>query len=218
MTWLQRYHVRHYLANSIWVFPVLATLAAIAAVRLLHWIEHDMGLESAIQPGTATAVLGTIVSALLTSVVFVCSSLLIAVQLVSAQLTPRIISVVFRDPVTKLSLTLFAFMFMFSLATLIRVSSSVPLLTTHVAAYGSLVSLAVFFYLIDRLGKTLRPSGALRSVAASGCRVIESVYPYRLPGKAEGVSALTAKSPDGEPTATITSTTEGVVLAFDQQG
>jgi len=218
MTWLQRYRVRHYLDNSLWVFPVLASLAAIAAVRLLHWVEQDMALESAIQPGTAIAVLGTIVSALLTSVVFVCSSLLIAVQLVSAQLTPRIISIVFRDPVTKLSLTLFAFMFMFSLATLIRVASSVPLVTTHVAAYGSVVSLAVFFYLIDRLGKTLRPSGALRAVASAGGRVIESVYPYRLPGRPERVSTLSAKSPDGEATATITSTTEGVVLAFDQKG
>jgi uncharacterized membrane protein len=218
MTWLQRYRIRHYLSNSIWVFPVLATIVAIAAVRLLHRLEEDLGLQTQIEPGTAIAVLGTIVSALLTSVVFVCSSLLIAVQLVSAQLTPRIISIVFRDPVIKLSLTLFAFMFMFSLATLIRVSSSVPLLTTYGAAYGSLVSLALFFYLIDRLGKTLRPSGALRSVAASGCRVIESVYPYRLPAKVEGVSTLTAESPEGEPTATITSTTEGVVLAFDQKG
>jgi uncharacterized membrane protein len=218
MTWLQRYRIRHYLSNSIWVFPVAATLTAIAAVRLLHWLEEDLGLQSAIEPGTAVAVLGTIVTALLTSVVFVCSSLLIAVQLVSAQLTPRIISIVFRDPVIKVSLTLFAFMFMFSLATLIRVSSAVPLLTTYVAAYGSLVSLAVFFYLIDRLGKTLRPSGALRAVAASGCQVIESVYPYRLPAKVERVPTLTAESPVGEPTATITSTAEGVVLAFDQKG
>ena len=218
MTWLQRYRVRHYFSNSIWVLPALATLAAVAAVRLLHWVEKDMDWESTIQPDTARAVLGTIVSALLTSVVFVCSSLLIAVQLVSAQLTPRIISIVFRDPVIKLSLTLFAFMFMFSLATLVRVTSSVPLLTTYTAAYGSLASLVVFFYLIDRLGKTLRPSGALRAVAWSGYRVIESVYPYRLPGRLEGVSTQSAESPDGEPTATITSTTEGVVLAFDQKG
>ncbi len=218
MTWLQRYRVRHYLANSLWVLPAAATVAAVVAVRLLHWVEKDLDWESPVPVDTARAVLGTVVSALLTSVVFVCSSLLIAVQLVSAQLTPRIISIVFRDPVTKLSLTLFAFMFMFSLATLVRVTSSVPVLTTYTAAYGSLASLVVFFYLIDRLGKTLRPSGALRAVSWAGCRVIESVYPYRLPAKVEGVSALTAASPDGEPTATITSTTEGVVLAFDQQG
>jgi uncharacterized membrane protein len=218
MTWLQRYRVRHYFSNSIWVLPVLATLAAVVAVRLLHWVEKELDLESSVQVDTARAVLGTVVSALLTSVVFVCSSLLIAVQLVSAQLTPRIISIVFRDPVTKLSLTLFAFMFMFSLATLVRVTSSVPLLTTYVAAYGSLVSLAVFFYLIDRLGKTLRPSGALRAVTASGCRVIESVYPHRLTERPEGVQSATADIPDGEPTATITSPTEGVVLAFDVEG
>ena len=105
MTWLQRYRIRHYLSNSIWVFPVLATIVAIAAVRLLHRLEEDLGLQTQIEPGTAIAVLGTIVSALLTSVVFVCSSLLIAVQLVSAQLTPRIISIVFQDK-TELAITI----------------------------------------------------------------------------------------------------------------
>jgi uncharacterized membrane protein len=99
-------------------------------------------------------VLGTVASALLTSVVFVCSSLLVAVQLVSAQLTPRIINVVFRDSVTKLSLTLFGFMFTFFLASLLRIASIVPLLTAHLAVYGSLVALAVFFFLMDQSGKT----------------------------------------------------------------
>src|SRR5689334_24897344 len=121
MTWLRRYRARHYFSNSIWVLPALATLAAVAAVRLLHWIEKDMEWQSPVHPDTARAVLGTIASSLLTSVVFVCTALLVAVQLVSAQLTPRIISIVFRDPVIKASLTLFAFMFMFSLAALVRI-------------------------------------------------------------------------------------------------
>jgi uncharacterized membrane protein len=218
MTWLQRYRVRHYFSNSIWVLPVLATLAAVAAVRLLHRAEKDMDWQSPVHPDTARAVLGTIVSSLLTSVVFVCSALLVAVQLVSAQLTPRIITFVFRDPVTKLSLTLFAFMFTFSLASLIRVTSSVPLLTAHLAAYGALASLAVFFYLIDHLGKSLRPSGALRTIAWAGCRVIESVYPKRLAELPADSPPATGQVPEGEPTATIASPTDGVVLAFDQEG
>jgi uncharacterized membrane protein len=218
MTWLQRYRVRHYLDNSIWVLPVLATLVAVAVVRALHSIEKDMDWQSPVHPDTARAVLGTIAASLLTSVVFVCSALLVAVQLVSAQLTPRIISIVFRDPVTKFSLTLFAFMFTFSLASLIRVTSSVPLLTAHVAVYGALASLAVFFYLIDRLGKTLRPSGALRTVAAAGCRVIESVYPRGLGEGPEQDSPATGSVPEGKPVATIASPVEGVVLAFDQKG
>jgi uncharacterized membrane protein len=218
MTWLQRYRVRHYFSNSLWILPVLATVAGIVAVRLLHWIEKEMDLQSPLDPDAARGVLGTMASALLTSVVFVCTALLVAVQLVSAQLTPRVISIVFRDPVTKLSLTLFAFMFTFSLAALLRVTSSVPLLTANLAAYGSLVSLAVFFYLIDHLGKALRPSGALQTIAWVGCWVIDCVYPQRLAELPKGSTPAMGHIPEGEPTATIRSSTDGVVLAFDQEG
>jgi uncharacterized membrane protein len=218
MTWLQRYRVRHYFDNSIWALPVLATLAAVVAVRLLHWVEKDMEWQSPIHPDTARGVLATVASSLLTSVVFVCSSLLVAVQLVSAQLTPRIISIVFRDSVTKLALTLFAFMFTFSLASLIRVTSSVPLLTAHLAVYGSLASLAIFFYLIDHLGKVLRPSGALRAVARGGRSAIDSVYPQRLAGPSAASPPAPEPIPDGKPAVMITSPTDGVVLAFDQAG
>ena len=93
MTWLQRYRVRHYLANSIWILPVLSMVAAIAAVRLLHWIEEAMGWESDFHPDTAQAVLGTMASSMFTFIVFVSSALLVVVQLASSQLTPRIIAI-----------------------------------------------------------------------------------------------------------------------------
>src|SRR6516164_6635415 len=152
MTWLQRYRVRHYFGNSIWILPVLSAVAAIAAVRVLHEIEKEMDWVSPVDPDTARAVLGTLASSLFTSIVFVCTALLVAVQLASAALTPRIIALVFRDPITKYSLTL---------AALLRIKQTVPLLTANAAAYGSLICLAAFFYLIDHLGKALRPSGAL---------------------------------------------------------
>ena len=135
MTWLQRYRVRHYLRSSMWIFPVLSTLAAIGAFRLLHWIELDTGWVSTADPETTRAVLGTMASALFTAIIFICSALLVAVQLASAQLTPRIIGIVFRDSVTKFSLILLTFTFTFTLAALIRIKSVVPLLTTHIAAY-----------------------------------------------------------------------------------
>ena len=93
MTWLQRYRVRHYLGSSIWIFPVLSTLAAIGAVRVLHWIELDAGWVSPVDPETARGVLGTMASALFTAIVFICSALLVAVQLAGAQLTPRVIGI-----------------------------------------------------------------------------------------------------------------------------
>jgi uncharacterized membrane protein len=179
MTWLQRYRIRHYARNSVWILPVISTAAAIIAARLLHWIEEGLGWEASVDPDTARAVIGTMASALFTGSVFVCSSLLVAVQLASAALTPRIIGFVFRDPIIKFSLTLLVFAFTFSLAVLLRIKTAVPLLTTYAAAYGCLACMAVFFYLIDHLGKVLRPSGALQSIAWLARRVIESVYPHR---------------------------------------
>jgi uncharacterized membrane protein len=218
MTWLQRYRLRHYLHNSIWIYPILSSLAAIAAVRVLHWFEVSESWQSPVDPDTARAVLTTLASSLFTSIVFICSSLLVAVQLASAALTPRIIGVVFRDRVTKLSLTLLVFTFMFSISALIRIKTSVPLLTTHAAAYGSLACLGVFLFLIDHLGKALRPSGALRAVAWFGRGVITDVYPRRLGNAPYDTTPDLAPTFDGEPTVTVESDRDGVVLAFDERG
>ena len=76
------------------------------------------------------------------------------------QLTPRVIAIVFKDPVTKFSLAAFVFAFTFTLAALVRIEDFVPLVTSDVAAYGCVASLGVFLYLIDHMGKALRPSGA----------------------------------------------------------
>jgi uncharacterized membrane protein len=152
-----------------------------------------------------------------TFIVFVSSALLVSVQLASSQLTPRIIAIVFRDPVTRFSLTIFVFTFTFSLATLVRITSFVPLFTSQVAAYSCLASLVVFLYLIDHVGKSLRPSGALRSVALLGRAVIDDVYPQNL-NELPNTPAELADRPREEPACTIASSGGGVVLAFDIQG
>jgi uncharacterized membrane protein len=217
MTWLQGYRVRHYLSNSIWIGPVLGMVAAVVAARLVHWIDQGMGWEASLPPSTAQAVLGTLASSMFTFIVFVSSALLVAVQLASSQLTPRIIAIVFRDPITKGALVVFVFTFTFSLAVLVRITTSVPLLTAHFAAYSCLASLAVFLYLIDHVGKALRPSGALWAVAWHGREVIESVYPRRITDVKEG-TPRDAEVIEGLPSRTIMNPRDGVVLAFDIPG
>src|SRR6516165_10634110 len=118
MTWLQRYRLRHYVSNSIWIWPLLSMVVAIVAVRVLYWIEKEMGWESDLPTSTVQAVLGTLASSMFTFIVFVSSALLVAVQLASSMLTPRIIAIVFRDPITKFSLVAFVFTFTFALAVL----------------------------------------------------------------------------------------------------
>jgi uncharacterized membrane protein len=217
MTWLQRYRVRHYVANSIWVFPLLSIGCAIAAARGLLWFEGSMGWAPGPHPDTAQSVLGALASAMFTFIVFVSSALLVAVQLASSQLTPRIIGVVFKDPVTKASLTVFVFAFTFTLAALARVTDKVPQVTAYVAVYSSLASLGVFLYLLDHVGKSLRPSGALWTVGALGRKVIEGVYPKRL-AEPQPAPQPAGKALGETPTATVANTRDGVVLAFDVRG
>jgi uncharacterized membrane protein len=217
MTWLQRYRVRHYVRNSIWILPVVAMAGAMILVRLLHWFDEVVGWQSGFHPETARAVLGALAGAMFTFIVFVCSSLLLVVQLASAQLTPRIIGVLFRDTITKVTLAMFVFTFVFAISALIRIGSSVPLLTTEIAAYSSAACIGLFLFLIDHVGKMLRPSGALRSVASQAHQVIEGVYPRRLKG-----SPMTSTEPDALPPGSgarsIPSSRDGVVLAFDVNG
>jgi uncharacterized membrane protein len=131
-------------------------------------------------------------------------------------LTPRVIGIVFRDPITKSALVVFVFTFTLSLVALVRVGDTVPLLTTYFAGYCCLTSLGVFLYLIDHVGKALRPSGALRVVGWLGRKVIESVYPRRFADAK--VPLPQAEVLSDKPTQTITNPKDGVVLAFDVEG
>src|SRR5262245_42869914 len=180
MTWLQRYRFRHYLRNSVWVVPVAAIVLAIVTFRVLHNLESSLNLDSKMDADTMRAVLGILVGALFTFIVFVCSSLLLVVQLASALLTPRVIATMFRDRITTYSLAVFVFNFTFSLSALIHINSTVPALVTKISGYGFVVSLAVFLHLIDHVGRMLRPSGAFDSVATEAHAIIETVYPRRM--------------------------------------
>jgi uncharacterized membrane protein len=218
MNWLIRHRIRHYIDNSIWILPAICMAAAIVAIRVSIWIDVQFDWISPIQPETARAVLATMASSMFTFIVFVSSALLVAVQLASAQLTPRMIGIVFRSPATRYSLSLFVFMFTFSLAALIRIRDSVPSLTVHIAAYGCAASLAAFLFLIDHVGKSLRPSGALRTVANLGHAVIKNVYPKALAENQKHADEVAAHSQNEKPTLVISKSKDGVVLAFDIAG
>jgi uncharacterized membrane protein len=217
MTWLQHYRLRHYLRNSIWVGPVATMVVAIFGVHTLHAIEQAMGWQANVNPETARGVLGALAGAMFTFIVFVCSSLLLVVQLASAQLTPRVIGTMFRDRVIKVTLAVFVFSFTFALAAMVRIGSTVPLLVTQFAAYGCVASIGVFLYLIDHVGKKLRPSGAFAAVAMEAHRVIAGVYPKRLSDVQETV-AEAINGLEKLPLRVVPSTASGVVLAFDVSG
>ena len=116
MNWLMRYRIQLYVRNSIWIYPSLAILAGLIAVLLLSRLEQFLGWRINLNPETARVVMATVATSLLTLVVLVASTMLLAVQLASAQLTPRIIAFVYRNNTRKLLLSFFVFTFTFSSA------------------------------------------------------------------------------------------------------
>lgn len=218
MSWLLRYRIHHYIQNSIWVFPLLSMIAALVAARCSYAIDQILGWESDLQRDTTATMLSTLAASIFTLVVFVSTTLLVAMQLASAQLTPRIIGIVFRSPPIKFALSVFVFTFVFTLAALIRIRTAVPLATVNVAAYSCVVSLVVFLVLIDQVGKSLRPSGAMRTVASLGRGVITSVYPQALSQGPAGLSSDARQVLDAQPAQTINSPRDGAIVAFDVRG
>src|SRR5262245_27287152 len=114
MNWVDRYRFKLYIRNSIWVFPVVSIAAGMLAVILLNRIDRAMGWEINIGVDTARTVMGTVAASMFTLVVVSASAVLVAVQLASAQLTPRIIVLVYRGRTRKFCVSAFVFTFTFS--------------------------------------------------------------------------------------------------------
>jgi uncharacterized membrane protein len=215
MSWLRRYHIKLYLRNSIWVLPLVGIIAGLVSVQLLSKVERALGWQVDISLESGRALIGTVASSMFTLVVVVSSAVLVAVQLASAQLTPRIIAMVYRNTRRKYILAVFAFTFTFSVGALVRIETSVPWLTSYFAAYGFLINLGLYLYFVDTMGKLLRPSSALRAVALEGREVIRTVYP--LPHQ-EHVAGDTIEILREKPIQIISNSIDGVVLAFDRKG
>ena len=179
MHWKQFYYVRDYLRSSLWIVPLVAIPLELAATRILHrldgwlgWAFLDLGV-----PG-AQAMLNAIVTATLSFVVFTFGSLLVALQVASGQLTPRIIATVLvRNDVVRYTTGLFIFTLLFAVSATNRMQGTVFQLVVFVAACLGILCFAAFLYLIDYAARLLRPISILSRVGQAGLKVIESVYP-----------------------------------------
>jgi uncharacterized membrane protein len=216
MTWLTRYRTHLYFRYSMWIYPALGILAGWGFLALTAQIDRAMGWQMNVDVNTARLIIGTVTGSMFSLMVVVSSAMLVVVQLAGAQLTPRVIVLLYRSRIRKLAVAIFAFTFTFSLSLLTRLETSVPLLTTYFAAYSFLLNLILFLYFVDGIGKVLRPSATLGAVAREGRDVIASVYPLPLsendsapasPALLYGGAGLTIRSAD-----------DGVVLAFDLKG
>ncbi len=188
-----------------------AALAVAPLIRRLdeatRWSLFGFG------PAGARALTAAFVSTTFTCIVFVFTILLVAVQIASAQLTPRIIARAFANNATRAAVGLFAFTFVYGLAVLSRIDASVPQLGIALTIVLNMATIATFVYLVSYLGEHLRPVSVLTDVGNQGIRVVEQVYPSRPTEETAPAEVLAAPSQTVE-----LSSKSGVVLALDIKG
>jgi uncharacterized membrane protein len=124
------------------------------------------------------AMLQTVSTMTLSFIVFTFGSLLVAIQVASGQLTPRVIATtLLRDNVVRYTVGLFVFALLFAISALNRIKGTGDQLVLVVAGVLGLLSMAAFLFLIDYAARLLRPVSILSRVGEDGLTVIEAVYP-----------------------------------------
>ncbi|MGA7116794.1 MAG: DUF2254 domain-containing protein [Hyphomicrobium sp.] len=180
MTWNRWYAVRSYVRSSLWVVPFIAMLLEQIALRIAIAIDSRLNwvpIWPLTEAGT-TAAMQTIITLTLSFLVFTFGSMLVAIQVASGQLSPRIIATtLLRDNVIRGTVGLFVFTMLFAIGAVSRPDSTAPRLLIWISAGLGLSSLAAFLYLIDYSARLLRPVSIVWLVGEQGKAVIESVYP-----------------------------------------
>jgi uncharacterized membrane protein len=159
--------------------PFGAIILELILYRLLRALDAVLGLQ--IHRFTASggqAMLQTVTTMTLSFIVFTFGSLLVAIQVASGQLTPRVIATtLLRDNVVRYSVGLFVFSLLFAISIQNRIEGTRDQLVLVVAGVLGLLSTAAFLYLIDYAARLLRPIGVLSRLDENGLSVIGAVYP-----------------------------------------
>ncbi len=213
MSWIQRYRLRNFFRSSFWLPPVVAIIAALSFAPLLRWLDGRMAWTLMdFTPDGARAVLSALASSMFTFIVFLVSTLLVVMQLASGQLTPRIIALVFRQPMVKNSLAAYTFSFAYTLAALGRIETAkVPQLSVAMAVVMNVSNLALFFYFAHWIGRVLRPITILTRIGDRCRGIVEQIYPRHFEVPQRSLAATLQK--DGHRTLEY-SGDSGVLLEF----
>jgi uncharacterized membrane protein len=198
MTWEQRHRMRRTARTSLVLWAGLSLAAALVAAPAVRWLDHETNWKMfAFSPDGARAILGALVSSMLTFIVFVLSAALIVVQLASGQSSPRVIALVLAMPWVRVALGILTFTFTFTLAALGRIEDRVPDLEVSIAVVLNLLSLIVFFGFVHRLAGGLRPAALIQLVADRAEHVFDEVYPLPFdPNRPECAGRPTIENPD----------------------
>ena len=179
MTWLDRYRLREFAGSSFWLFPSLALLVAWLTGKAVLWFvpdPHWPRFDDSDMEGMRVS-MAAFASSMLTFMVYAVSALLLAVQLASGQITPRLIRLTFSRWEMKFAASVFVFAFGITIVALANTTEQ----TRHaaliiLAVAGNIAAIGVFFWFVEEVGLGLRPVTVLQKVFADGKDAMDGVY------------------------------------------
>lgn len=183
MHWNRRYAIKSYLLSTVWTAPVIAVLFEQVTFRIAYLNQLDFGgiPGFVIDREGALAVADYVVASSIVFIVFTFSSLLVAIQVASGQLTPRIIATaLLRDKAIRRSVSLFVYALLLAVAVKARIDT-VPRFLVSLIGILALASVVLFMFLIDYAARLLRPISIMSRIAQQGFKVIDDVYPRPIP-------------------------------------
>ena len=190
---------RRYTSHALWVVPFSAIILELVLYRLLNALDDMLGWHlQRFSASGAQSLLETVITMNLSFVVFTFGSLLVAIQVASGQLTPRVIATtLLRDNVVRYTVGLFVFTLLFANSVRNRIDGTGDQLLLLVAGMLGLFSMAAFLFLIDYAARLLRPISILSRVGENGLAVIKDVYPQ--PTQGSSLPHIKPQIPAGVP-------------------
>jgi uncharacterized membrane protein len=179
MSWSRWYAIKSYLFSTMWISPIIAIALEQVTFRLAYVRHFDFGWV----PGfvfdreESIAAMDYMVSSSIAFLVFTFSSLLVAIQVSSGQMTPRIIATtLLPDKTIRSTVAIFAYALLLAIAVRSRIDT-IPHFLVSLATILGLFNLVTFIFLIDYAARLLRPVSIMVRVAERGLTVLEDVYP-----------------------------------------
>ena len=192
MAWNHRYAIKSYLLSTIWTALVAALVLEQATFLLTSVVNLDFGWVPGFALDREGAIAGAdyIIASTIAFLVFTFSSLLVAIQVASGQLTSRIIATtLLRDSGIRWSVALFVYALASAVAVKSRVDA-IPHSFVSLAGIVGLSSVVVFLFLIDHAARLLRPVSIVGRIAQQGLKVFDDVYPNPIRGSSEPMRAV----------------------------
>jgi uncharacterized membrane protein len=177
---------QEWLRERFWVVPTALLVAGMAVGVAVSMADSIPGLERVggglpVRAGSAEALLGIIAASMLTFVGVVFTITLVALQLASAQLSPRVIRTFVRSGITKLAFGLFLATFAYAIVVIVvegaSSSADVLRLAVTLGVLFVLASLVVFLVYVTATMRLLQVSWVVTAVADETRRALRMNRP-----------------------------------------